>query len=247
MASVLGLFLALALALALFLFLQSTPLALDVPQPSMVSPADFRATLSSPQSHSYFDGMGDADLRGRGCRDAWEVRARIQESQMEASDPWRERLVDLAHRADSLCMDHPSTILAALPSLPWRFAVLRDDVEGGMPHTHGRVICLPARFFNEQDDRACLRTLIHEKVHVCQRARPDLSEAAVEEDGYVRVCRRSELSPAIQTQLRSNPDLDPWVYQSREAAPTVFLLSEHPSSLGREEGRPQRASGGRRI
>lgn len=216
------------------------------PPPSLVTAQEFRAALRSSSSSAYFDNMGMADLQSRSCADSWEVRARIAEAQMEALDPQRDRLYDLARRADRLCLDPrghmASPILEALPQLGWRFVILRDDVEGGMPHTLGdthhvddpptSVVCLPESFFS-RDDAECMRILIHEKIHVCQRARPDLCDAVLAEAGYRRHCLRRELPPDVLRLARSNPDLDSYIYSRPllRRSPTLFLLSENPGSL----------------
>lgn len=207
--------------------------SITIVTPTLVSEAEFLEVLRTPASSAYFDGMGVCDLRARSCQNTDEVRARVEGSQAQVLAPDQARLFELAHRADRLCFEHAVPVLAALPGIPWRFAVLDDGVEGGMPHTHGDVVCLPRAFFSKADAH-CIRTLVHEKIHVCQRARPDLCERHVTEaDGYVRVCLRHELGPDILRRARSNPDLGAHIYRRRDRSKsvTIFTLSDYPTSL----------------
>lgn len=197
--------------------------------PTLVSPDEFRQVLHSPLSSAYFEGMGACDLMSRSCQDPQEARFRVAQAQMQAPDPGR--LFSLAHRADMLCLGNPTPVLAVLSELPWRFVILHDGIEGGMPHTHCDVVCLPLSFFSNSDHQ-CVRTLIHEKIHVCQRSRPDLCERHLSSDGYEQVCLKSELSPDILRRARANPDLDLYIYRrTGQRGATIFQLSENPSSV----------------
>jgi hypothetical protein len=88
------------------------------------------------------------------------------------------------------------TIVAALrasyPLLvetPWSFLKIDSSIEGGMPHTRGPHIVVPAHFAQRFASLSVsssasapalramqLKTLVHEQVHVLQRARPALFE-----------------------------------------------------------------------
>jgi hypothetical protein len=66
----------------------------------------------------------------------------------------------------------------ALAALPWSFLKLDDAVEGGMPHTRGVHVVLPARLLKAlgglgaNADRILLPLLAHEQLHVFQRLHP---------------------------------------------------------------------------
>ncbi|GAX84488.1 hypothetical protein CEUSTIGMA_g11908.t1 [Chlamydomonas eustigma] len=94
---------------------------------------------------------------------------------------------------------------------PWKIAVFDDAVEDGLPHTHGDVICLPASLVSEgREQRALAQTLAHERVHVLQRARPELFDTL-----YARLWRLRRVPRPIlrdDDPFRSNPDLDAYDY-----------------------------------
>lgn len=210
-------------------------------QPSVVSAAQFESALQTASSRAYFQNMGESDLNARQAGNTREYRARYVKSLIPHPSPDKIRLLfDLAKRADVLCLGHIDAVLAALPSIPWKFAILQDGVEGGMPHTHADVVCLPSSFIDRlsanADADALLRTLIHEKIHVLQRARQDLSEAAITAAGYKRVCERAEIHKWMLDRVRSNPDLDRFIYSRPGRCATVSLLADsddptHPMSL----------------
>lgn len=58
-----------------------------------------------------------------------------------------------------------------LLDIPWKIAILQENVENNLPHTHNDVIFLP-KAFNNFEDQARLETLLHEKIHIYQRKYP---------------------------------------------------------------------------
>jgi hypothetical protein len=178
-----------------------------------------------------------ADLCARRVRSAAEFRAKASRS---ASDfdadsrrilAERARLVDAwldteegrqAARAKGLVADPDS-----LRSMPWKFActVPLDDGyvhEAGMPHTRADVV-----FVQGTIDAS---TLLHEKLHVWQRAHPQLASLAVRNAGYLPIAPLA----AFGSRARANPDVDGVVYvhYTRPTAPLLAMYtSDHPSSL----------------
>lgn len=198
----------------------------------IVSYAQFVTALHSSTSHVYFVNLGASDLIARQASSRQQYRSAYTSSLVDTHDTRRTRLFRLARHADSLCAttafkDVPA--IAALPFFPWKFAEL-DGVEGGMPHTHADVICLPATDIDRRQDQDILRMLIHEKLHVLQRFRPDITNEFIGSAGYHRVCHRTELDRRILDRARSNPDLDQYIYR-RNRRVTIFQLSDQPTSL----------------
>lgn len=212
----------------------------ETPAPVLVSDQEFRDGVSQ----DYFSAMGAADLQARGytttseCHEAY-LAARIETG---LDDPHVQMLFGLARNADMLCQASISKqktgalfssatqdLLAALPSVPWRFVVLQDGIEGGMPHTQGDMVCLPHSFFLNQGP-ATLKTLIHEKIHVLQRSQMGLWARTLSALGYVAYQKRQDLPQSIKARARSNPDLDGYVYSTKGTCATVYVLRESASS-----------------
>jgi hypothetical protein len=103
---------------------------------------------------------------------------------------------------------------AAEEAAVWRVALLREGrVEGGWPHTHGRTVCLPLSYFRA-GDRERLRVLLHERVHVLQRADPGAMAAWARDRGYAEGTPLADLPDDvdIRRRIRANPDLDGRAY-----------------------------------
>ncbi len=74
----------------------------------------------------------------------------------------------------------------AVARLPWRFIKVAEHIEGGLPHTRGDCIILPANAVTQlvalsasTEEKARLSgqvVMAHEQLHVLQRARPKLFE-----------------------------------------------------------------------
>lgn len=191
--------------------------------PKMVTREEFDRSLNS----AYFSNMGTSDINARSAQGSKQYRDTYVKSLIiwPENEPCIQQLFKLARRADALCEDHSVPAIAALPHIPWRFAILQDNVEGGMPHTHSDVVCLPLSFLNHSSMSHSLRTLIHEKIHVLQRLRKDLTDAYVAKAGYKRVIRRGNIQSGILSKVRSNPDVDGYVYSREGNCATVFKLS----------------------
>ena len=100
-------------------------------------------------------------------------------------------------------------------SVPWKVAILDERAENGWPHTHGYIICIPRTFRSMSN---LVRTLVHERVHVIQRRRPDLfrDAIAVRKWGMTPIpIERAHLSDVMPFR-RSNPDLDGFLYATKQ-------------------------------
>ena len=119
--------------------------------------------------------------------------------------------------------------LAPLRPIPWVFAKTTGlAYENGLPHTRGSVIFLCPETTPEDDD-ALTNLLVHEKVHVFQRQAPDYTDAYIRARGYERTrTRRADYSELV----RSNPDLDEWVYTDADEGPIAAVYtSATPDSI----------------
>lgn len=114
----------------------------------------------------------------------------------------------------------------------WKFAILQDRAENGWPHTHGGVVCLPLRHFaSSSNDR--VRTLVHEAVHVWQRANPEQARSLIL--GCEPLGPARDLLPhPYRRLLRSNPDLDGLLWTCSESdglAAAQIFDTQAPESL----------------
>lgn len=118
----------------------------------------------------------------------------------------------------------------ALEKLPWVFAKTTGSAyEDGLPHTRApNIIFLSARTLASRD-KALAKTLLHEKIHVYQRAYPDKAATAIAGAGYAKTGRLRRDVPLI----RANPDLDEWIYADPSGRDMALVYSrEAPHSIG---------------
>jgi hypothetical protein len=149
---------------------------------------------------AYFESFSAHDRAARGgcvgCREAYLAA-------VVAKPP--PAIVDMLARdvaaATAILSRHAP---ALIPPRPMRVAVLRDSAENGWPHTHGAVVCLPLGHFRHADGRR-VETLIHELVHVHQRADPAGVSRHLASRGYVRTDEQPP--PEVAARSRKNPDL----------------------------------------
>jgi len=112
----------------------------------------------------------------------------------------------------------PHAMLTMSATLPWRVAFLTDAAEGGWPHTHGTVICLPISVLNGLSKRThhtLVELLVHERTHVLQRLDPEAARRTIRAwygDSVHPVARRGAVESRLAERLRSNPDIDAYVY-----------------------------------
>ena len=110
-------------------------------------------------------------------------------------------------------------------TVPWKIAILDERAENGWPHTHGDVICIPRTFRSLKN---LVQTLVHERVHLIQRKRPDLFRdlIAIKAWGMMAI-PVAALEPADALPFRrSNPDLDGNLYmRKKDGAVPISLFA----------------------
>jgi hypothetical protein len=139
-------------------------------------------------------------------------------SRAEALDGYRAACaanpMNAAARADQryeLFSDSDADILQSLAStIPIAsgasIAILHPSADNGYPHTRPpNVICMPAGFLSRNGYHTTKKTLLHEAIHLHQRARPQIWNEAVEGDGWTRVSS-AEIPYSYREKCRLNPD-----------------------------------------
>lgn len=128
------------------------------------------------------------------------------------------------------------TICECTAKLPWTFALTSADgaYEAGLPHTRGHIIFLCESIFatssphggraeaaatsstttsSHTSVKNLLRTLVHEKLHVYQRYFPEECLVTLYHMlSFRRHGMRSDFRAHVDDRIRSNPDLDGYVY-----------------------------------
>jgi hypothetical protein len=186
----------------------------------------------SRASHAYFDGLTSEDISARCPNNNLCTRNTLHELYTKAVispsaiDPViRRRVKEL--RASLRHMLNDCQWKQAL-TIRYTVALLANTVENAFPHTHGSIICLPLRFFSDLSSKSQLETFAHEFVHVYQRHYPDVTARLLLRWGYSKATRRPTNNVA---GLRSNPDLDAWLYARNGVTGYMQFTSDTPTAL----------------
>jgi hypothetical protein len=206
--------------------------------------------LSDPGG--YVAKLTGADLAARGARSSAEYLSRVGELAHDFTEAER-RAVTRAILSVQVWLTSTERAgrtplgvnFAKLAKMPWRVAATAPAAgaegaavayEANLPHTRADVVFVAPALIPSGDDTVSQKrfaaTLLHEKIHVYQRAHPQDIAAALDAEGYVRDGARDRL-PLV----RANPDLDEWVYRDPEAGPNkgkpmvALYASAKPSGI----------------
>jgi len=142
-------------------------------------------------------------------------------------DPTAEQasiLKILCGKADELIQDFG---FEGLLEVPWKFKVIRENIENGFPHTLGDTIYIPERLIykiNSSSDLGVVKTLIHERIHLYQKTHVKETQELIKKWGFKPSKMRDELQ-------RNNPDLDGVNYSYQDHVIYQRYKSAKPSSL----------------
>jgi hypothetical protein len=119
---------------------------------------------------------------------------------------------------------------------PWSFVKVSDNVEGGMPHTRGESIVLPAAVVRDLAVQAARHTLnqagyfasmlVHEQTHVMQRRHPEMFAQYYENTLGFRHIVPPVFPDWLAQRYVTNPDgpLCEWIYPIGQGASRTWLL-----------------------
>lgn len=128
-----------------------------------------------------------------------------------------------------------------LVALPWRFVKVKNEIEGGLPHTRANVIVFSESLLKvmalsaqkQQWNLGLMNILIHEQVHVVQRVKSKAFAALYEQQwGFHKVNSISGAEGWLATHQIVNPDAVDvlWVWPvpgtDRVIWPRVILAGE---------------------
>ena len=169
---------------------------------------------------SYFENLTELDKKAMNVKDTDDAIQKMVNACMEFSTSDKIRLLKFTAEGDRFLrqLKLPYVDTKKIANMDWNLVLTRDTAnEEGMPHTKGDVIYL-STIVLDMPTKELIKTLIHEKVHVYERANPKLMKEWMKYKGYKLNRRQSEIKEA-----RSNPDVDGWTYISPEGKETVVL------------------------
>lgn len=92
--------------------------------------------------------------------------------------------------------------------IPWKIASITGKLyENGLPHTRNDIIIISKEDINKNSEKKLTNTLVHEKVHIYQKIYKNDINIYLNKYNFKKYKKRSE-----NDNIRSNPDLDDWIY-----------------------------------
>lgn len=171
---------------------------------------------------AYFAGLTKCDLAARGASSRDEARTAYLSAVMPSANKYMAKI---------------EAAEAGRVGPRMRVVVLDDrlapgSIEGGWPHTHGELVCMPASYLDSTDLPRLARTLAHERTHVCQRMDPGRCTAPTGGMGKQRieVTDFDARFPHLAERRRSNPDLDGYLYMDDDGWVVVSLFDSESSA-----------------
>ena len=173
---------------------------------------------ATPSVQTYFDGFTTHDVHARKPY-AHSLNAYLGNLVPSAAGRAKPvaRAIAVAIETASAAMAGaalPPALLLQDNTLPWRIALFTPEVERGWPHTHGEVLCFPMVPALFADPWRLAELLVHERIHVLQRMRPQETRDFIRmRYGLAPFTPRALLPPSRRAALYANPDVDQYVYE----------------------------------
>lgn len=172
----------------------------------------------------YYELFSKADVAARHGESAEQIMALYTKSLRKPVDgPEKAFLMKNMSRVDQI-----TGMCSLLKRIPWNVMVQTNPkVEGDLPHTHGQVVVLPPSYLNaaKTTEAKCIRTLLHEKIHVYQRTYPAVCNSLYTEFWRFSIVGHVASDPWRGMPRRSNPDTNTLVYADEFGKPIVGIYS----------------------
>lgn len=202
---------------------------------TFLSKEDLKTKLLN-EKDSYYQSFSMYDLEARSSKSIEDYLSKVEKSISDFSDSQKRRLERLTQDADQRILTIQKSWLNGkiLKDLKWKLGLTTENhYEGGLPHTRDDYIMLSDALL-QNDDKYVTGTLIHEKVHLYQRRYPESVEKYKDEYGMRRWKRKS-----ANDKVRANPDLDDYIYKTKEGEPMMSVYNENPKGLEDVKTYPQ--------
>lgn len=176
---------------------------------------------------NYVLNLSKPDLIARKVNTPYEYIKNIVKYSANLSDDEKIKLTSACKLADVFFINNKHYVDPIISSISWTFAKIYGDYyENGYPHTRKNIIFLNDNIISNYSLCELGKLLIHEKIHVYQRYFPEKLENYM--SNFEKVKHRS-----FEPLIRSNPDLDEWIYAYKyNMEPLIALYnSDSPNGL----------------
>jgi hypothetical protein len=179
---------------------------------------------------NFINNLTIFDLRARKMLSSQDYKNKVLSSfNYTPTKDVYNKLLKLTKIADDIMINY----YPELYSINWNFAIFTDKIyEGGFPHTRFDIIFLPLDLLLYADDKSLIKTLIHEKIHLLQRLYPDnkLLKTFLNENNFNKYMLLTDMRKSYP-KIRSNPDLDNYVYSNNNKFFICEYTKDYPTNL----------------
>jgi hypothetical protein len=173
-------------------------------------------TINFIRNDKFISSLSPFDLEARDVRSPQEYMNKIINDCYNFTDSQKTKLNNCSKIARNFFDNN----------YVWKFALIGDVYEEGIPHTRTDIIFLSPKIFN-YNETDLITILIHESIHIYQRYNKTEMNKYLKDKGY-SVSRRRDSEPFI----RANPDLDEYIYKDKNGDELLYLYkSSMPNGI----------------
>lgn len=165
----------------------------------------------------YIETFNIQDLYARKVNTKDEYKDLISKSTYNFNDKQKEKIKIVCKEASKYLN---------IINIKWIFALTNNNYENGFPHTRENIIFLSTSVLNN-DIHRLTSIIIHEYTHIYQRYNKDIIDNQISNMGFTKSRKRFNIP-----RIRSNPDLDDYIYKDKNGIELICLYSnDTPSSI----------------
>lgn len=176
---------------------------------------------------SYYNTMTQLDMKARNINSIEMYYPIIKSSIVNFTDDEKKILQNAIEKANMRIenITLPWFNGKKANKLKWKIGLIQGKMyEYGLPHTINDTIIIN-RSDIEYDNMHLINTLIHEKVHIYQKAYPAQVKRYIDMNNFKEIRKRNKMDI-----IRANPDIDDMVY-SREGKIYATEYKDSPQSI----------------
>jgi hypothetical protein len=165
---------------------------------------------------NYIKNLSIYDLKARKVKTNDEYKKKVINNCLDFNELDKNKIILCSNKAKKFFNNN----------IPWKFALINNIYEEGMPHTRKDIIFLSPNVINSNNDDLT-KILIHESVHIYQRYNKNIIKKYLEDNKYSISRKRDNIH-----LIRANPDLDEYIYKDEKGNELIaYYNNENPVGL----------------
>lgn len=189
--------------------------------------SDLLFNILKRDEDNYYKSFYEIDYKVRNIKNIEEYINHIKKSAISFNDYEKNKIKKCINNADIFFenLNYEWIDGKKMNKIPWKIGLIEGKLyENGLPHTRSDIIIISKDSINSYSYKKLTNTLIHEKVHVYQKIYKD--DVLKYLNNFIKIKRRD-----INDNIRSNPDLDGWVYKDLDNNIYKAVYNKNPSSI----------------